>query len=44
MGNFLKTQNVFSSGEVSPEFYSTDNVHGVAKLAFLLNATITGTQ
>lgn len=32
MGNFLKTQNVFSSGEVAPEFYAINTVHGVAKL------------
>ena len=32
MGNFIKTQNIFSDGEVSPEFYSTSNIHGVAKL------------
>ena len=32
MGIFLKTQNIFSSGEVAPEFYSINNVHGVAKL------------
>jgi len=32
MGNFLKTQNVFSCGEVSPEFYAQNDIHGVAKL------------
>ena len=32
MGNFLKTQNVFSDGEIAPEFYSINNVHGVASL------------
>ena len=32
MGIFLKTQNIFSSGEVAPEFYSINNIHGVAKL------------
>lgn len=32
MGNFLSTQNMFSCGEVSPEFYATNNVHGLAKL------------
>lgn len=32
MGNFLKTQNVFSCGAVSPDFYAQNNVHGVAKL------------
>ena len=32
MGNFLSTQNMFSCGEVSPEFYATKNVHGLTKL------------
>ena len=32
MGDFLKTQNSFSCGEVSPEFYATDNVNGVSRL------------
>lgn len=32
MGNFLKTQNIFSFGEVAPEFYAINNVHGVSKL------------
>ena len=32
MGNFLKTQYVFSSGEIAPEFYATNNVFGVSKL------------
>lgn len=32
MGNFLKTQNTFSCGEVSPEFYAQNNIQGVAKL------------
>lgn len=32
MGNFIKTQNMFSCGEVSPEFYAQSNIHGVAKL------------
>ena len=32
MGNFLKTQNIFSDGEVAPEFYAINNIHGVAKL------------
>ena len=32
MGNFLKTQNVFSSGEIAPEFYGINNVHGVSEL------------
>lgn len=32
MGIFLKTQNIFSFGEVAPEFYAINNVHGVSKL------------
>lgn len=32
MGNFIKTQNVFSCGEISPEFYAINNAKGVAKL------------
>jgi len=32
MGNFLKTQNTFSSGEIAPEFYAINNIHGVSKL------------
>ena len=32
MGNFLKTQNVFSYGEVSPEFYAINNNNGLACL------------
>ena len=32
MGNFLYTQNTFSCGEVSPDFYAINNVHGVSKL------------
>lgn len=32
MGNFLKTQNVFSSGEIAPEFYAINNIHGVSAL------------
>ena len=32
MGNFLSTQNMFSCGEVSPEFYATHNMHGLTKL------------
>ena len=32
MGNFIKTQNVFSNGEIAPEFYATDNIHGVSRL------------
>ena len=32
MGNFLKTQNVFSFGEISPEFYAINNNNGLATL------------
>ena len=32
MGNFLQTQNTFSCGEVSPDFYAINNLHGVSKL------------
>lgn len=32
MGNFLQTQNIFSCGEVSPDFYAINNIHGVSKL------------
>lgn len=32
MGNFLSTQNMFSCGEVSSEFYATNNLHGLTKL------------
>ena len=32
MGNFLKTQNVFSSGEIAPEFYAISNIHGISVL------------
>ncbi len=32
MGNFLKTQNSFSYGEVSPEFYAVNNIHGLSEL------------
>lgn len=32
MGSFLKTQNTFSSGEVSPDFYATNNVAGLSEL------------
>ena len=32
MGNFISTQNVFSCGEVSPEFYATGKIHGLMKL------------
>lgn len=32
MGNFLQTQNIFSCGEVAPDFYAIHNIHGVSKL------------
>ncbi|MBR3148252.1 MAG: hypothetical protein IKF41_02820 [Alphaproteobacteria bacterium] len=32
MGNFLKTQNIFSFGEVSPEFYAINNNNGLTCL------------
>ena len=32
MGNFLKTQNIFSDGEVSEEFYAINNIHGLSRL------------
>ena len=32
MGNFLKTQNIFSNGEVAPEFYATNDIHGLSVL------------
>ena len=32
MGNFLKTQNNFSCGEISPDFYATNNGKGLSKL------------
>ena len=32
MGNFIKTQNNFALGEVSTEFYATNNLRGVARL------------
>jgi hypothetical protein len=32
MGNFLKTQNSFSNGEVAPEFYALNNIHGLSVL------------
>lgn len=32
MGNFLKTQNTFSYGEVAPEFYAINNIHGLSGL------------
>ncbi|MFQ6739045.1 MAG: hypothetical protein ACLRFJ_00010 [Alphaproteobacteria bacterium] len=32
MTNFIKTQNTFSIGEVSPEFFSCGNLNGLSKL------------
>ena len=32
MGNFLKTQSSFDYGEVSSEFYATDNINGLSCL------------
>lgn len=32
MGNFIKTQYAFSSGEISPEFYAVNNIFGVSML------------
>lgn len=32
MGNFLKTQNSFNCGEISSEFYATNDNNGLAKL------------
>lgn len=32
MANFLKTQNLFANGEVSPEFYSRDDINGLSCL------------
>lgn len=32
MGNFLYTQNSFSCGEVAPDFYAINNIHGVSTL------------
>ncbi|MBQ2017152.1 MAG: hypothetical protein II208_01325, partial [Alphaproteobacteria bacterium] len=32
MANFIKTQNSFANGEVSPDFYAHDNINGLAKL------------
>lgn len=32
MTDFIKTQNTFSHGEVSPEFYSHDNIQGLSRL------------
>ncbi|MBO5833335.1 MAG: hypothetical protein J6R22_00025 [Alphaproteobacteria bacterium] len=32
MGQFIKTQNSFANGEVSSQFYATDNINGLSKL------------
>lgn len=32
MANFIKTQNSFADGEVSPEFFARDNINGLSKL------------
>ena len=32
MGDFLKTQNVFSHGEISSDFYALNDNNAVAKL------------
>lgn len=32
MGDFIKTQNSFADGEVSPEFFAHDNLNGLSKL------------
>ena len=32
MADFIKTQNSFANGEVSPEFYAHDNIQGLSKL------------
>lgn len=32
MADFIKTQNSFADGEVSPEFFARDNLNGLAKL------------
>lgn len=32
MANFIKTQNSFASGEVSPEFYARDDINGLSCL------------
>ncbi|MBO4480645.1 MAG: hypothetical protein J5742_03425 [Alphaproteobacteria bacterium] len=30
MGNFIKTQTSFANGEISPNFFANDNMHGLA--------------
>lgn len=32
MSNFIKTQNSFANGEVAPEFFANDEIHGLAHL------------
>ncbi|MBR2412059.1 MAG: hypothetical protein IKB10_00115 [Alphaproteobacteria bacterium] len=32
MSDFIKTQNSFASGEIAPEFYMNDQLHGLSKL------------
>lgn len=32
MGNFLRTQNTFSFGEMAPEFYASNNSNGLSEL------------
>ncbi len=32
MGNFIKTQNSFASGEVSPEFLAREDINGLSRL------------
>ena len=32
MSNFIKTQNSFAHGEVSPTFYTHDNIHGLSRM------------
>lgn len=32
MTNFIKTQTSFANGEVAPEFYANNNIHGLSRL------------
>lgn len=32
MAEFIKTENLFSDGEVAPEFFARDNINGLSKL------------
>ncbi len=32
MSDFIKTQSSFANGEVAPEFYNHDNIHGLSRL------------